>query len=135
MQGSVSGRGELRDQPVTRFFADGARLCDHRDQNAAAAASLAPQLCATAAEQMQRRFADASSAAGGVWPSSVEHCYMSQTTALHGWGGPYWYWWPPKEGKNKGPQPHHRVCNKCKSALSDGSVPQRASNCTCDACR
>jgi hypothetical protein len=33
--GSVPGRGTLTGQPVTKFFADGTGLWDHRDQNAA----------------------------------------------------------------------------------------------------
>jgi hypothetical protein len=95
---SVPGRGAFKTQPVTHFFATGDGLWDSPDRNDAVAASLASQLCATAAEQLQRCFADASSAAGGAGPSSGVHCYMcmSSKTAVGGTGQPYWYWWPPK---------------------------------------
>jgi hypothetical protein len=133
---SVPGRGALKAQAVTRFFAEGARLLDSCERNAAAAAM--PHLHATAAEQMQRRFADASSAAGGDEPSSVEHCYMcmSSETAVGRNGTPKWFWWPPTKGPNAGPGPHRRLCSSCQRALADDRVKleSRASKCGCSKC-
>jgi hypothetical protein len=69
---SVPGRGKLNSQPVTNFFADGDVLWASRDRNIMVAAiqHLQP------VELLQRRFADARSAAGGPGPGSGEHCYM-----------------------------------------------------------
>jgi hypothetical protein len=46
-----------------------------RDRNATSAAGIASRHLQPV-ELLERRFADASSAAGGAGPSSVEHCYM-----------------------------------------------------------
>ncbi len=122
--------GQLKHQRVTQFFADGDGLWASCDRNAAAAASTALQHLQPV-ELLERRFA--SSAAGDPGPSSgsVEHCYMSSTTALGGTGQQLWFWWPPTQGKNAGPAPHHRICSSCRGALSDGYVTkaERASNC------
>ncbi len=76
--GSVPGRGILTDQPVTCFLADGDSLWDGRERNAALAARNASP-SRQSMEMLQRRFAVASSAAGGAEPSSAPHCYAACT--------------------------------------------------------
>jgi hypothetical protein len=72
--GSVPGRGKLKTQRFTQFFADGYGLWASRDRNATSAASNALQHLQHL-ELLQQRFADASSS--GPSSGSVAHCYTA----------------------------------------------------------
>jgi hypothetical protein len=122
---SVPGRGNLRDQPVTRYYDTGQRLIDHRGVDR--------HHTPDAVELLRRRHAEAHPVrldSSGAGPSDLRHCYMCETR-----DSDKWYYWPPKGGPNPGQPPHHRVCNACRPSLANGRLDKeqhRASRCGVD---
>jgi hypothetical protein len=120
---SAPGRGRLRDQAVTRYYATGQRLNDHR------AVDRADHSQPDAVEKLRQRRAETHPVrldSSGAGPSDLRHYYMCETRD----SGP-WYYWPPKRVADPQP-PHHRVCATCRASLHNGSLDKeehRASRC------